>query len=247
MNPEILLPIFFLIISIMYSSVGLGGGSSYTAVMVIFGIHYKLIPTISLMLNCCVTVMGMVSFWRRGHLDVKLVLPFLVTSVPMAYMGGAIHLSENTFFWLLLITLILIAVRLYLVGDLKLKIQFSNRQRLFYSLVLGTILGFIAGSVGIGGGIYLVPLLIIFGFASEKQAAAAGASFVFMNSVAGLISRTQRGMFHGAVVFPMVGAVLIGGFVGSFMGAYRFKSRTIQKILGIVILLAIFYLIYEQI
>jgi len=242
MNPEVILPVLFLFVAMLYSSVGLGGGSSYTALMAIFGINHELIPTTSLTLNLVVALIGVLTFWRRGYLNYRLILPFLVTSVPMAYVGGALHISERLFFWLLLLTLILVALRVYLWDDLKLRIQLTDRQRLTFSLCLGAILGFVAGTVGIGGGIYLVPLLILFGLASEKQAAAAGASFILLNSVAGLVSRAQRGAFSGEVILPMVGAVVIGGIVGAHVGSQRFKPRTVQRTLGIVILLAIFYL-----
>lgn len=227
----------------LYSSVGLGGGSSYTALMAIFGVNYELIPTVSLALNVVVTFIGMIVFWRGGFLNLKLILPFIVTSVPMAYVGGALRIPEQGFYWLLLVTLVVVAARLYLWDDLRIRVQLSTRERLIFSAVLGSVLGFIAGAVGIGGGIYLVPLLILFGLASEKQAAAAGASFVWVNSLAGLVSRVQRGPFSGMFILPLLGAVVIGGFIGSYMGAHRFKPRTVQKILGVVILLAILYLL----
>lgn len=231
----------------LYSSVGLGGGSSYTALMAIFGVNYELIPTISLALNLAVTFIGMITFWRGGHLKFKLIAPFLVASIPMSYVGGALHLAERVFFWLLLVTLAFVAARLYLFDDFRFRFRLSPEQRLVFSLALGGLLGFVAGAVGIGGGIYLVPVLILFGLASEKEAAAAGAVFVWVNSAAGLISRVQRGAFSGSLLVPMLGAVVLGGAVGSHLGARRFKPRTVQRTLGIVMLLAIFYLLRKLI
>ncbi len=226
----------------LYSSVGLGGGSSYTALMAIFGMKHELIPTISLALNLVVTFIGMIAFWRGGHLNFRLILPFVVTSVPMSYVGGAVRLPEEVFFWLLLVTLVLVAARLYLVNDLTLRIHLDRRQSLALSLLIGALLGFVAGTVGIGGGIYLVPLIILFGMSTEKEAAAAGTVFVWVNSAAGFISRVQRGAFSGATFFPMVGAVVLGGLLGSHLGAERFSPKMVQRLLGIVILAAIFYL-----
>ena len=243
MNLEIILTILFFFVSILYSSVGLGGGSSYTALMAIVNVDHELIPTTTLTLNLGVTLIGMFNFWRGGHLNLRLILPFLVTSIPMAYLGGALELSREVFYWLLLITLVLVALRIYLWGELRLHLQLVVWQKLVVSMVLGAILGFVAGTVGIGGGIYLVPLLILFGLSSEKQAAASGACFIWVNSLSGLIARAQRGTFNAEWIFPLLGAVIIGGFIGSHFGAQRFSPRMVQQTLGLVILIAIFYLL----
>ena len=174
----ILLTVVFLVVAMLYSSVGLGGGSAYTAMMTIAGINFVLIPTISLSLNLIVTFIGMINFGRNGFIKPRLIAPFLITSIPMAYVGGALELSREIFLWLLLFTLVLVALRIYILGNLSFKITLTSPQRLVLALSLGALLGFIAGTVGIGGGIYLVPLLIMFSLAGEKEAAAAGAVYV---------------------------------------------------------------------
>ena len=160
----------------------------------------------------------------------------------MSYLGGAITLDRQVFYLLLLITLIFVAARIYLLGELRLLPGLNTWQKLALSLLLGAILGFIAGTMGIGGGIYLVPLIIVLGLASEKQAAAAGAVFVLLNSTAGLAARLQRGVFDLELMLSLVGAVILGGFIGSHFGAPRFRPRTIQKMLGSVTLIAIILL-----
>ncbi len=160
----------------------------------------------------------------------------------MSYLGGAITLDRQVFYLLLLITLIFVAARIYLLGELRLLPGLNTWQKLALSLLLGAILGFIAGTMGIGGGIYLVPLIIVLGLASEKQAAAAGAVFVLLNSTAGLAARLQRGVFDLELMLSLVGAVILGGFIGSHFGSRRFRPRTIQKMLGSVTLIAIILL-----
>lgn len=214
--------------------------------MVMFAVNYEMIPTIALTLNVVVTSLVVVNYWRHGHTDIRLILPFIVSSVPMAYLGGALSVSRPAFQWLLFVTLGFVAVRLYFWNDVRFRLQLKNPQILILSLVLGGVLGFVAGTVGIGGGIYLVPLIIMLGLASEKRAAAAGGSFVWINSVAGLLSRTQRGTFDAAIVLPLVGAVVVGGFVGSWKGAGLLKPKTIHRTLGVIVILAIIYLVRDM-
>lgn len=143
---------------------------------------------ISLSLNLVVTTTGSLSYIRHGHLRPRLLLPFIVTSIPMAYVGGAVHLSKPVFFWLLLSSLVFVALRIYVWPKTTLKTDLGTRGRLIVSLVAGSILGFVAGSVGIGGGIYLVPLILVLGLGTQKEAAACGAVFIWLNLLFGVIS-----------------------------------------------------------
>jgi len=240
---EYLLPFLFLLVAFIYSSVGLGGGSSYTALMAIFGISYQIIPTTSLTLNLIVTFIGMIHFWRNGHGRLNLILPFLITSIPMTFFAGSLELPETIFKIYLLVTLLLVIVRIYVINDLKISIQLTNTQKWTFIFSLGGVLGFIAGAVGIGGGIYLVPLIVMFGLGSEKEAAAAGAMFIWVNSLVGVIARSQIVPFDPQFILPLAGAVLIGGFGGSYLGAVKFEAKTIQKVLGGVIIIAIIFLV----
>ena len=232
------LALAFCIVAFLYSSVGLGGGSSYTALMAIIGVHYLLIPTISLTLNLIVTSIASINFLRGGHGRIRLLLPFLITSIPMAYIGGSLHFPKDIFFLLLMATLVLVALRVYVWDRPELRLNLTDSGKLAISLMTGGILGFIAGAVGIGGGIYLVPLIIILRLGTEKEAAATGAIFIWLNSCAGLAARV--GDFPNPVtILPLVLAVIIGGAAGSFLGANKYKPRTMQKFLGGVILIAI--------
>ena len=239
---EYLLPILFFFVAFIYSSVGLGGGSSYTALMAIFGINYLIIPTASLSLNLIVTSIGMLNFWRNGHGRLGLIAPFLLTSIPMAYLAGSLNLPKEIFQLILLFTLILVVVRIYVLRELQLSFYLSGTKKWIFMVGLGAILGFVAGSVGIGGGIYLVPLIVMFDLGSEKEAAAAGTIFIWVNSLAGVFARAQAGTFDIDFILPLIGAVIAGGLAGSYLGSFKFQAETIQKIMGTVIIFAIIFL-----
>jgi uncharacterized membrane protein YfcA len=239
---EYLLPILFFFVAFIYSGVGMGGGSSYTSIMVIFGINYIIIPTVSLSLNLIVTSIGMINFLRNGHGRMNLILPFLLTSIPMAYFAGLLNLPKEIFQLILLITLILIAVRIYVLEEIKFSFHLVGKKKWIFMLSLGAVLGFVAGSVGIGGGIYLVPLIVIFGLGDEKEAAAAGTIFIWVNSLTGVIARTQIKSFDFDFIFPLIGVVMVGGYLGSYLGSFKLHAKTIQKIMGIVIVITILFL-----
>jgi uncharacterized membrane protein YfcA len=140
---------------------------------------------------------------------------------------------------LLTVSLGLVLVRIYLLGDLRLRTPVAGRWRLAFSLALGAVLGFVAGAVGIGGGIFLVPLLIMFGLAGEKEAAATGAVFIWINSLVGLAARGRHGLLDPGTLLPLIAAVAVGGWLGSACGSLRVAPRTIQRILGFVVVIAV--------
>jgi len=206
------LAFLFFIVAFVYSSVGLGGASSYTALMAIFGISSLAIPMVSLSLNLLVTSVGSFNFIRNKHAKIKLILPFLISSIPMAYLGGSLQIPKEIFYWVLLISLIFVAVRIYLWQNTTINFKFDKREKIILSLFAGSVLGLIAGIVGIGGGVYLVPLIIILGLGTEKEA------------------------------IPLIIAVVAGGALGSHLGASRFSSKVMEKMLGLVIIVAIIFL-----
>ena len=241
------LPILFFIIAFIYSSVGLGGGSSYTALMAIFGINTLAIPMVSLSLNLFVTSIGSFNFIRNKHAKIKLILPFLISSIPMAYLGGSLDLPKEIFYWVLLISLIFVAARIYLWQSMGFQLNLKKNEKIIISLITGSVLGLIAGIVGIGGGIYLVPLIIILGLGTEKEAAACGAIFIWLNSASGLLSRLQYNSIDLTNYIPLIIAVIAGGALGSYMGSFKFSPKVMDKMLGLVILMAIIFLIKKVI
>jgi uncharacterized membrane protein YfcA len=160
----------------------------------------------------------------------------------MSYIGGSLKLPKDIFYWILLITLIFVALRIYVWEKTSLKLNIGNNQQIILSLIAGSVLGLIAGVVGIGGGIYLVPLIIILGLGTEKEAAACGAIFIWLNSMSGLIARLQYNPINILDFIPLIIAVLIAGILGSHMGSSKFKPATMQKLLGGIIIVAIAFL-----
>lgn len=222
-----------------YASVGLGGGSAYTALLVIFSFNQQTIPLVSLMLNLVVSSLAAYHFARQGYLRAHILLPFLLTSIPAAWLGGAMDLSPRLFQWLLLLSLLGVAFRVYATPGMAFQWQLAATPRVLISLLLGALLGWLAGVVGIGGGIYLVPFIIILGLGNVKQAAACGAVFVCLNSLSGLISRLHHHEVDWLTYLPLVAAVTLGGLFGARWGAGRWSAQRLEKILGAIIVLAI--------
>jgi uncharacterized protein len=235
--PVLLFPIFFGV-AFLHSSVGLAGGSSYTAIMAVFGVPIQIIPSISLSLNTLVSSVGGFNFIRYRHFHWQILAPFLVGSIPAVYIGAKIILPTLWFYFVLLITLLLGVVRLLFWRNYTNTIGFSNIQRYTISTVLGAVLGFISGSVGIGGGVYLVPSILLLGFADAKKAAACGIVFIWVNSVIGLLSKWQSNMLELSWILPMLLVVFCGGFAGSLIGAKLWSSRYLENILIFVMSIA---------
>ena len=147
-------------------------------------------------------------------------------------------MSAQLFYWVLLVSLIFVATRIYLWKSVSFSLNLSSKEKLIVSMIAGSVLGLIAGIVGIGGGIYLVPLIIILGLGSEKEAAACGAIFIWLNSLSGLASRIQFNEINLIDYWPLLPAVLAGGIIGSYMGSFRFSSKKIDQILGLVVVVA---------
>ena len=232
----------FFIVALFYSSVGLGGGSSYTALMVVMGFSTAVIPMLSLILNLFVSSIGSYNFIRNKHARLGLIAPFLVTSIPMAYLGGALQLPKELFHWVLLASLLVVVLRIYFWRTTAFELELGRAGKIAVSLLAGAVLGLVAGIVGIGGGIYLVPLIIVLGLGTEQQAAASGAIFIWLNSLTGLVSRLQYNAVDLSPWIPLMVAVILGGALGSWLGATRLSRNAMEKILGAIIIVAIFML-----
>lgn len=236
-----LLAVIFAMVAFFYASVGLGGGSSYTALLAIFGASAATIPLISLTLNVLVTTVGSIVFLSQKHARLRLIAPFLISSIPMAYVGGMLHLPKMLFYLVLLVSLVFAAMRIYFPQKIK-PLPLDDRGKFLLALGCGAVLGLIAGIVGIGGGVYLVPLILLLGLGSAKEAAACGAFFIWVNSAAGLAARIQYNSIDLVPYMPLIIGAVAGGLAGSMMGARHFNPRTMQKILGTVLVVAIIFL-----
>ena len=234
--------VIFFLVAFAYSSVGLGGGSSYTSIMAILGFNYLAIPLVSLSLNVLVSSIGCYNYFKNRHGRLSLILPFLITSIPCSYLGGSLEIEKSTFYPILFVTLFFVFIRLVFFKNAKILFTLSCVSRVTLSLFIGVVLGFVSGVAGIGGGIYLVPLIIVFGLGNEKEAAASGAAFIWLNSVAGLSARIQYHSIELFDYYPMLIAVIMGGFLGSYFGSVKFSKRAMQNLLALVVLLALVFL-----
>jgi uncharacterized protein len=240
-------PLFFGI-SFIYSSVGFGGGSSYIAILVLFGISLFAVPPIAQILNIIVAGIAMLSFAKAKYLSLRFSLPFL-SSVPFAFLGGTIVLPEQRLALIFILALFAASAALLLSG-IRGKFQKSQenkatgsipweiRKIVFIGIPAGAILGVVAGLVGIGGGIWLSPLLILTGMADPKRAAATSSIFIVANSVMGFLGQSVSKPIDFAILTPLALVVLAGGLIGSRLGAFRFDHDKIRVIVGAIVAVA---------
>jgi uncharacterized membrane protein YfcA len=232
--------------ALLYSSVGHGGASAYLAILVLAGYDRTAIAPTVLLLNILVTAAGVANYRQAGHLSVRLLLPFALTSIPAAFLGGSVELPSRYFSTLLGATLLIAAARfLLLTAPVQIRTPANAATVYAVGLPLGGLIGFVSGLVGIGGGIFLSPLMLLLGWADAKQTAAVSAGFILLNSLSGLTAHAGRGTADWAVMAPLAVAVLIGGAIGSHLGARLILPITLQRLLGAVLLLAGIKLIGE--
>ncbi len=233
----ILIPLFFLT-AILYSSAGLGGGTTYLALLALFSFSYTSIPIFALSCNILVVSGGFWHFYRAGHFRLKNVLPFLITSIPLAYLGGSLSISKKVFSLLLAISLACAAFRLFLRDEEKALQELSWKEAYILGLPVGGLIGFLSGLIGIGGGIFLSPLLMLFRWANSKQAAAAASLFILVNSISGLLGQLSKGASFEALpsLLPLLIAVFLGSQVGARLGAFQLSKFTLQRVSAVILL-----------
>lgn len=237
MSSVTLLVLIFLV-AMVYASVGHGGASGYLAVLALAGYAPAQMSTSALLLNVLVAGTACVAFWRAGHGSWRLLWPFLVTSVPCALVGGWLNVPSHTYQWLFAVVLLVAAARLCVPVLSAEQAVASAGPKPMVALPIGAGIGMISGIVGIGGGIFLSPLLVLYRWASAKQAAAAAAGFIVVNSAAGLAGRMVGGRCEVALLAPFVGAAFTGGWLGSRLGAGYFSNPVLCRILAGVLAVA---------
>lgn len=223
----------------LYASVGHGGATVYLAILTLAGFAVAPLKTTVLVLNMVAAGIAFLHFRQAGHLRVRLLLPFLVTSVPAAYVGGLVPLTGRAEAVLLGVALVVGAARfLFFANPTNLAIRQEGARFWAFSPALGAVLGFLAGATGIGGGIFLSPILLFLGWADVREAASVASAFIVLNSAAGLAATVQRTPVDVAFLLPMLAAVAVGALAGSALGARRLPPRALQVLLGIVLLVA---------
>ena len=237
-----ILSILFFITAALYSAVGFGGGSTYNALLVIFNTNYLLLPTIALICNIIVVSGGSYRFIKAKHIRVSDILPLIITSIPFAWLGGIIPLSKTFFVGLLGITLFLSALRM-LIPYKKSDHTIMNSPNRVWSIgpIIGAILGFLAGLTGIGGGIFLAPVLHLLNWGRAKSIAGICSLFILLNSISGLLGQIFKLHHHNTLeqatsYWSLFISVFIGGQIGSWLSSTRLKAKTITTLTAILIL-----------
>ncbi len=234
-----LLCVGFFVIALVYASVGFGGGSSYLALLAqpMFGIMPEVIRPTALLCNIIVVTGGTILYYRDKKIIWKEVWPFLVASVPLAYIGGFWKLEHTVFFIILGVTLLVAAMFLWIQPNEK---ENEHYRTTPVSMALGGGIGFLSGLVGIGGGIFLSPMLHFLRWAEPKKIAALASVFILVNSVSGLAGQFSKGIptFTWSFSLPLCFAVLIGGQLGSRTSLRWFNTTYIKRVTAILILLA---------
>jgi len=228
-----------LIAAFAYASVGHGGASAYIAAMALAGIAPPEMRPIALLLNILVSSLGTWKFYRAGYFRWRLFWPFAVVSIPMAYLGGAITLPGQAYKILVGLVLLYAAWQLWHSGKSGEEMREVHEPPLGWAMAIGAAMGLLAGLTGVGGGIFLSPLLLMLGWAGTKQTSAVAAPFILVNSMAGLAAGfVAKGAVLPSYVWILAAAVLAGGWLGAEYGSRRFANPVVRRVLAIVLALA---------
>ena len=223
------------LVAVLYSSVGHGGASGYLAVMAFFAVAPEVTRPTALVLNLFVASIGTVQFYRAGYFSWRIFLPFAAASIPMAFVNGMIQLPTNVYKVVLGFVLLAAGVRL----AIKLKSDEQVEEPpILACLLIGAIIGLLSGLVGVGGGIFLTPILLLMHWAETRVAAGVSVLFILVNSAAGLAGNYKQVSVLPPDVWIWIAAAVVGGFIGSTLGSKRFDSITLRRVLAVVLLFA---------
>jgi uncharacterized membrane protein YfcA len=234
----IIISILVFLVAALYSSVGHGGASGYLAVLSFFAFTPSTMASTALILNVLVAGIALIAYAKAGHLSLRLAWPFLALSIPAAFIGGFIQISDKTYFLLLAAALVVAAFRLAMQGAAPEKDEALRTVSVPVSLGAGAGIGFLSGIVGVGGGIFLSPIMIILKWADTKRTSAVAALFIVVNSIAGLAGRFAKGSLVETEFLPLIVVAFLGGILGSHYGANRFSGMVLRRLLSIVLLIA---------
>ena len=237
-----ILSILFFVTAILYSSVGFGGGSSYLALLLIWGIPYHIFPVIALCCNIIVVSGNCFNYTRAGNLNLKLLLPYLIGSIPLAFIGGSVSIEKSIFEILLFMVLTLAGFLLLF----KFRSYEDNNETYrnipkIISIIIGGILGFISGIVGIGGGIFLSPILFLIRAGKPKHIVTAASIFILINSISGISGQLTKDLILTEIqnFWFLFLAVFIGGQIGNHLNLKIFPARILALVTaGLVIFVA---------
>ena len=244
----VLLAILFLATAILYSSVGFGGGSTYLALLLIWGVPYFIFPVIALSCNIIVVSGNCFNYIRTGNLNLKLLLPYLIGSIPLAFIGGSLPIEKR--FFEILLFLVLMAAGILLLLNFK---SYDDKEENYrkipipVSILIGGVLGFISGIVGIGGGIFLSPILFLIRAGRPKHIVTTASLFILINSVSGIIGQLTKNSVLTEIpnYWYLLVAVLIGGQIGNFLNLKVFPTRILALVTSCLVLFVAIRMAYK--
>ena len=235
----IILSIFFFITAILYSSVGFGGGSTYLALMLIWDIPYYIFPIIALFCNIIVVSGNSINYIKSGNLNLKLLTPYLIGSIPFAFFGASISIEKDIFEILLFIILATAGFFLFIESKSfnKEKLEIKKISKLL-SIFIGSIIGFISGLVGIGGGIFLSPILFLMRAGYPKHIAASASLFILVNSTFGVIGQLTKDIVFNEFFnfWPLFLTVFAGGQIGSYLNIKFLSNKTLALMTSLLVI-----------
>jgi uncharacterized membrane protein YfcA len=236
----LLLAPLFALVAVVYAMVGLGGGTGYLALMTLFGVPHQHMPSTALSLNILVTGAAMIRFGLAGRMRWSLLAPFLVGAVPASFLGGLLDLPKRTYLGLLAVGLAVVAAAM-----IRSAARPDDESRRPVPVVLwavalpaGAAFGLASGMLGIGGGIFLGPFVLLLRWAETRETAAMTSTFILVTSVIGLAAHGARGVVEPGLVVPLGAAVVIGGLIGAHLAETRLDATTLKRIFAVIIVVA---------
>jgi len=236
----IILSILFFITAILYSSVGFGGGSTYLALLLLWNIPYFIFPIIALFCNIIVVSGNCFNYIRAGNHNYKLLIPFLFGSIPFAFFGGTLKIEKEIFEIILFFVLSIAGILLlFNYKSYENKNLIIKKLSFIKSLMIGSILGLMSGIVGIGGGIFLSPILLLLKAEKPKIIATTASLFILVNSISGILGQlTKENIIDELIIYwPLFFSVLIGGFVGNHLNLKVFSNKTLTIMTSVLVML----------
>ncbi|WP_440934044.1 sulfite exporter TauE/SafE family protein [Candidatus Pelagibacter sp.] len=235
----IILSIFFFVTALIYSSVGFGGGSTYLAILLIWGVPYTIFPIIALVCNIIVVSGNSINFIRSKNINFDLLFPYLIGSVPFAFVGGSIKIEKNLFEILLFCVLLVAGIFLLIQSKSfnKEKIKINQIPKLI-SISIGSIIGFMSGIVGIGGGIFLSPLLFLMKAGYPRHITSSASLFILINSIFGIAGQLTKDQILDQVIiyWPLFLSVLIGGQIGSVLNIKFLPNKILALLTSFLVI-----------
>ena len=233
----------FFTVAFLYASVGHGGASGYLALMALLGFSPLVMKPTALLLNVMVSLIAFLSFYKAKHFKSTLLWPLIAGSIPFAFIGAIMPLSDNAYKKLLGVVLLLSIIRL-VWNNANQELKPSPQWPILFGI--GAAIGLVSGMIGMGGGILLSPILLLMGWSTMKQTAAISAIFIFLNSIAGIIGQMKAGFDLSPQILSIIAFVLMGGLAGAYFGAQKLAPRGMKYVLALVLVLAAGKLIFVK-